>query len=126
MSNEELLRPRYKVIADYPNNIHKIGSIIENKAGEPFDKIKFYQCAKHPHIFKRLEWYEDRKPEDMPEYLKEIEDGHTWIYKSGVDFIYRGGIVDMVMKNDKRRLNYCYVLPATESDYISQTKNQQP
>lgn len=70
LSPEELLKPRYKVIADYPSNIHKIGSIIKNDDGAKFDRIRYYGCAKYPHLFKPLQWWEERKPEDMPEYLK--------------------------------------------------------
>jgi len=29
MSNEELLKPRYKVIADYPNCPYRVGDLVE-------------------------------------------------------------------------------------------------
>lgn len=64
MTIENLLKPRYKVIADYPNSIYSIGEIIECDAEE--------DCTLHkwPAIFKKLEWWEDRKPENMPEYVR--------------------------------------------------------
>lgn len=86
----ELMKPRYKVIADYPDSPFWVGSIlifiprfmhrvdgnIESttysdvfRRGNHFilaDEIKEY-----PHLFKRLEWWEDRKPGEMPEYVKD-------------------------------------------------------
>lgn len=86
----ELLKPRYKVIADYPGSPFWVGSIlifiprfmhrvdgnIESttysdvfRRGNHFilaDEIKEY-----PHLFNPLEWYEDRKPEEMPGYVKD-------------------------------------------------------
>lgn len=84
MTVEELLKPRFKVIADYPGSECFIGSVI-CKSGDSYrDESGFMIMAtnkpeNYPAIFKRLEWWEDRKVEDMPEYLK-IE-GHEPIFK---------------------------------------------
>jgi hypothetical protein len=59
MNTEELMKPRYKVIADYPRSDYKIGEII-NCAEED---------AKHfgtwPHLFSRLEWWQNRTIEEL-------------------------------------------------------------
>lgn len=80
MSNEELMRPRYKVIADYPGNIMPVGSIFWDDV-ESIEIITptgsrsvqgsypYRNKDKFPHLFKKLEWWEDRRPEDMPKYL---------------------------------------------------------
>lgn len=71
------MQPRYKVIADYPGNEFKVGEILEEahdgariisqNTGVYIDWMK---VKKYPHLFKPLEWWEDRKPEDMPEFVK--------------------------------------------------------
>jgi hypothetical protein len=33
MSNEELLKPRFKVIADYPGNVVDVGLVLEKRDG---------------------------------------------------------------------------------------------
>ena len=66
MTTEELLKPRYKVIADYPFMQWALGQIILLTTGNDGD----YYFEKFPHLFKKLEWWEERKPEDMPEYVK--------------------------------------------------------
>lgn len=83
MSKEELLMPRYEVIADYPNSPFKIGQIIyPTKAGndgfidmmyikiESLLSANWGNPAKYPHLFKPLPWYTHRAVEDMPEYIK--------------------------------------------------------
>lgn len=113
MTPEELLKPRFKVIADYPVSPYPVGAIITPKDAEYFDK--------YPVIFKRLEWYEERKPEDMPLYLKDrIEsfgEGHEVKYYKVTDNytsirFYRA-------MTDKGWIRMPDVLPATESEYLA-------
>ena len=73
MTNEELLQPRFKVIANFPDNTRNVGDIIyventkEKYWKENFEKWLFT----FPHLFCKLEWWEDRKIEDLPKYLKD-------------------------------------------------------
>lgn len=73
MTTEELLKPRYKVIADYPGSQYSAGDILTVIGTELYTKgsIEFFE--QYPHLFKSLQWWEDRKPEDMPEYVKIVE-----------------------------------------------------
>jgi len=68
---EELLKPRYKVIADYPLG-RKVGTILTecgtNLIDEPLFNVgvnsTVYTAAsldKFPALFKKLEWWEDRE-----------------------------------------------------------------
>jgi hypothetical protein len=93
MEVEELLKPRYKVIADYPfNKSFKIGEVIAlNEIDDRPHLVKeeyaliqntvvthtFYKTDfdKYPHLFKKLEWWQERKESDMPEYVKWAHDG---------------------------------------------------
>lgn len=79
MTAEELLRPRYKVIADYPGNTFDVGTVLYkmNKTHgwlSPCNNINIGMhieaAKKYPHLFEPIPWYADRKPEDMPEYVK--------------------------------------------------------
>ena len=75
MSPKELIKPRFEVIADYPKSIFKIGEIIEN--GNEFSYYTDY-----PHLFKKLNWWENRKENEMPSYLKHRLDitSQNWTY----------------------------------------------
>lgn len=73
MTKEELLIPRYKVIADYPGNGLDVGTIMNPSPDWKEFTIVFWCKAndKFPHLFQRLPWWSDRKVEDMPYYLKQ-------------------------------------------------------
>lgn len=119
LSPEELLKPRYKVIADYPNSVHKIGSIIP--PGEQIDLPTYYGCSKYPHLFKKLEWWEFRTEEEMPEYVRgEYSDANEVIkvkkHFSRVQHNYVGVSENhFAMYNGSER--YEHFLPATETEY---------
>ena len=83
MNAKDLLIPRYEVIALYPacngHGLYSVGTILtdngktavtdqDGKAVAPID-FEFY-----PHLFRKLNWWEHRKIEDMPKRLicKEI------------------------------------------------------
>lgn len=84
MTTEELLRPRFEVIADYPKLSYNVGRILTPVK----DNSNIYDCTdapssevisypeKYPHLFKKLNWWEHRKVEDMPKKLicKAIKD----------------------------------------------------
>lgn len=77
MTKEELMKPRYEVIADYPGNDLIIGVVFEPNSdwGEPY-------LNKYPHLFRKLHWWEHRKPEEMPSYLIRKRPPHQ-VYKIG-------------------------------------------
>ncbi len=73
MTPEELMKPRYKVIADYPKSIHQVGTIID--AGWRSEDLLYCdhdgpRCRHYPHLFKPLQWWQEREEKDMPEYVK--------------------------------------------------------
>lgn len=74
-----------------------------------------------------IEWHEDRRLEDMPEYVKESEsienDSIIYVYKVKEHFTHGGGccLCD-------GNINYCYLQPATKKeyeDYLSQSKTKE-
>lgn len=72
LTKEQLIAPRYKVIADWPKSIYPVGTII-NAGGRSEDLLycdfEGPRCRDYPHLFRKLEWWEERKLEEMPEYV---------------------------------------------------------
>lgn len=128
---EQLMRPRYKVIADYPGSDYSIGEVLvlDDGGGE---SDEFYFCdedGKHieweafykhyPHIFKPLEWWEERAPEEIPGYVKFAKEnsyGHFGeVIKIDEIKISKGGFG--IVCHDKGTWWATDCLPATESKY---------
>jgi len=127
---DDLLRPRYKVIADYPDNEFEVGEILpDDVVSNEEDEI-----LKYPHLFKKLEWWEERQISEMPEYVKLP----AWHDENETEFLHVDG------KNSWHHFNEAgyfgikhrsggglYVgyerskfLPATEADFINYQKQQ--
>jgi len=82
MTTEELLIPRYEVIADYPNNTFgKIGDIITPQSFESEDDFYDWELGKYPHLFRSLHWAEKRELNELPKYVKMNRRGTFFIYK---------------------------------------------
>jgi hypothetical protein len=124
LSPEELLAPRYKVIADYPDSIFDVGFILNydamNLTAFWEDGNLFIDLDKYPNIFKPLEWYEDREIDEMPEYVKCIKTPNQVTMPGDVikvdkwfdHTIAKSGQEMYVMSTN------CY-LPATNSEYTN-------
>jgi hypothetical protein len=81
MTPEELLKPRYKVIAPYPDMPFSVGQVLllqKHKEGweytwaehDGFHSMTDLEMSEFPHLFKEMEWWEEREEKDMPEYVK--------------------------------------------------------
>jgi len=84
MTPEELMMPRYEVIADYPYNPWLVGEVLSvDEKGELVGQTTGYpdyaymitekDVAHYPSIFRRLGWWEKREESDMPEYVRRNE-----------------------------------------------------
>lgn len=154
MLPEQLLQPRYKVIANYPqppfsdeSDEHKFiegdilvkcnvnGALTFKRTGRLGYMSVGVPCCSHPEkypkIFRLMDWWEGRRIEDMPGYLKVV----------GTDFIkFTKGQIIRVEKHKSNSFNqivpslfiskdkqgppphpdcFCYkdFLPATEAEY---------
>lgn len=67
---EQLLRPRYKVIADYPGIEDYGWKLHEIISPQYYTEKTVGFCSKYPHLFRKLQWWEERKPEEIPQYVK--------------------------------------------------------
>lgn len=94
MNPEQLLIPRYVVIADYPGSKFKVGQIIEfvSRADKEFsfteewfvvmDGFAFGETwfQQWPHIFKALQWWEARQKNDLTGYIKLFLNGEWRVF----------------------------------------------
>ena len=129
----DLLTPRFEVIAGYPNMFMYIGAILTHdntaKAWLFYEKDRPVFCGvqnpeKYPNIFKKLEWWEYRTEEEMPKYVKiqndtEIVKIEKWDMKTmfGIEKIngtLREGCDLLLWKNKPEQYQ-----PATEEEYNS-------
>ena len=133
MTPEELMRPRFKVIAPYPgsNTYFEVGEIFEWSEGHdqyvifrgPENSTGFekYTVEKYPHLFRKLKWWEERKVEDMPEYVKN-KFGRVYkineVSESGNRFKYVGG------DQTHFSLHFDGTTPSTESEYLAQEEKK--
>ena len=77
MKAKELLKPRFEVIANFPDNHYgKIGTVLDrNWSKYPNDdetKPPIWSISNFPHLFRKLNWWENRKKEDMPKRLRSM------------------------------------------------------
>jgi len=88
LTPEQLMQPRYEVIALFWNCPFKTGDIIEmifEPKNPTFGKSKehYYtiingvqysedRFSEYPHLFRRLHWREHRTPEEMPGWVKGV------------------------------------------------------
>lgn len=142
MTTEELLYPRYKVIERWPDmgvsgyHAGQIVTLMQKDGGQWCKKerdLTTYEAffEGYPHLFQRLEWWQERKPDDMPQYVKCLL----------FDFKFKKGEIIKVAKwlesfgptlrfypdcTDKITLHPHVYEPATEADYNAylQTTNQ--
>lgn len=130
MTTEELLKSRYKVIADYPNCHFNVGQIIEKRK---YMNGKWYVpgCTFDPDDYKanfqKLEWWQERKPEEMPRYLKDKDGNKVYSVYKHFNCTYpqsiRTGESDFFddpncwLREHDYTQNYSFYLPATEEEF---------
>jgi hypothetical protein len=121
-SIDHLLFPRYKIIADYPGNPHKVGHILEYARGDDWDKKHIETCKKYPHLFKELAWHEERPKEDMPKYIK--HGGVVYPLTGEKIERYRDRII-VIYPLTESDIMFSDSLPATETDYLKYINQKQ-
>jgi hypothetical protein len=131
MTKEELLEPRIITIAEDTSGNLIVGKIFgfDDEAGVYWTGKKAFtpeEIAKFPHLFRLLDWWEYRKPEDMPEYVKQ-EDGK--IFKVEKYVMCENGYIKMIFIDYYdlycNEDNMCFFEPATEQEY-NNFINQKP
>jgi hypothetical protein len=117
-SVEELMRVRYKVIADYPLCHYNVGDILPVPDDKIWEEELIYK--KYPHLFQPLQWWEERQESEMPEYVK-LRTGHVFKCsnwrKENYYLIFN---VDGYKRNQRAD---DYYQPATETEYLNYIKH---
>ena len=129
----DLNQVRVKMIADMPNNPFKVGKIITD-----LGQIEGYNMREYPHLFKFLEWWEDRTEEELltVKYLKakgKLYEGevHEVLRYTAKYFGYHSGVRDAFIGDldthsgmgSLRELSY--FVPATKEEYLSARKSNE-
>ena len=107
MTAKELLKPRFEVIELYPKSKYEIGQILTETVFEHYSLIikgrnftsNMPNIEKYPHLFKKLNWWEKRKEEDMPKKVISL------CYKDYKDFDISKQEVHHILKWDMKTLN---------------------
>lgn len=86
MTAEQLLKPRYKVVIEFPMGKYSKGDIIEGKKavvhyGTDEGENDEYDLSSYPKIFRPLEWWEDRTENELPKYVKAKSGGRVAILR---------------------------------------------
>jgi len=100
MTKAELLIPRYLTIGDFPfNTYYPVGKIISiptdkyamSENGYP---VVYCDFSDYPNCFKPLQWWEERKIDDLPEYVEDQTSSSMRFYKVDEWTIDNDGIPD--------------------------------
>lgn len=133
MKQKELLKPRYKVVADYPHSPFEIGNILEtDDKGEytvwNHDGKDYITLNDYPEIFKMLKWWEERDLKDMPKHVRYVGNiTYTWIEPNQV---IKGNFKKVTSKTRMCDISCCGLVPwifepATEEEYLKYNKSNE-
>lgn len=125
MTPEQLMITRYKVIADYPFSNFKIGEVIELVPPKGMNtpvaviskRVWFGKDFDYPYLFRKLEWWEERKLSDIPKYLL-IRDEKRVIRVSKMRKEFGDG--DIYVTFPGGHASIVHFLPSTEAQYLAQ------
>lgn len=127
LTKEQLLQKRFKFIMPYPGSHWEVGDIFESILEDIYkvksSPVKMIESVmeSYPSIFQPLPWWSDRKPEDMPEYLKwrtkqQIVKPVRW--EANCEFYY-------LSEHDIVGYYSDYTDPATEEEYNAYINQKQ-
>lgn len=90
MNPEQLLIPRYVVIASWPNAESEVGDVFTfvREVAQTYDQwekqngklIYDPPFQKYPHLFKKLDWWEERQKNDLTGYIKLFLNGEWRVF----------------------------------------------
>src|SRR6187551_3141251 len=124
----DLMVKRFKVIADYPDSPANVGEIftkiegIQNYTNGRFS-FDVRTLERYPHLFKELQWWEERTIDEMPKYLKlspEQKDNYCISLKEIFKvYKWKNGFAQIDEENEYDVLNntQLHFIPATLEEY---------
>lgn len=72
-----LINPRFRVKIKYPFSSFKVGDIVTTGKNSYLYRI----MSEFREVFAPIEWWEERKPEEMPEYVKGENENYSGVFK---------------------------------------------
>lgn len=120
MTTQELLYPRIKIIENYPGNPQSVGTIIQLYDKEsPIVKEQLHYYRTYPHLFEEIEWWQERKVEEMPEYVKYINhrEHASCIDCVGKVFRWRNNFAEVFVDYNDNCCATKNFIPATLAEY---------
>jgi len=120
---KDLMKPRYLVIADYPDSLRKVGDIVECEYPDTNRWDGVLHLAKYPHLFRPLSWWEFRDEKDMRGYFKCAWRGEIYCIK--IDKWEKDGSM-YYYKIDGMTFCANYSTPTTATDYENYLNQQKP
>lgn len=129
---EHLLRPRVKMIADWPGNqmllVGDVLTIYEDGKNAPLfvsshgDKYGLtFDPSQFPHLFRKMEWHEEREPEELPRFLLHRNGSVHKVFKYHKEY----ACVDL-SEDDEFPTSFAWLSPATEEQYNEYLKTKKP
>lgn len=131
----KLTVPRFEVIAEFPKCKFLKGDLLQRviNAANDWYHTDVYSCLggydisdleKYPHLFKKLNWWDNRKEKEMPKYLKQNYDleNPNWTFHK----IYKWDMKRKIGFLDSENYECCDLmiwrkqfayLPATKEEY---------
>ncbi|MGN6416093.1 MAG: hypothetical protein ACTHMC_01285 [Pseudobacter sp.] len=108
-TKEQLMAPRYQMISREPLVGFCFLDIIEDQ-----HLIEAWDMKNLPHLFQKLEWYEERDTNDLPDYI--AVEGMGILKVTG-----KGGGSTVFIANEGVISSKC-CLPATQEEYEAYKK----
>lgn len=121
---EGLLKPRIKCIAADTSGDWEVGTIIEFSNIYPYSGFTYIHKDKalapeyfyqFPHLFKRLEWWHERKIDELPKYLKSVLLPHHYVIVDRPYMSFFEGGKD----GEYFEAPYHEYIPCTEEEYLT-------
>lgn len=122
LSVEELMIPRYMLIANYPGNDLPIGTIYttDSKAWIWSNlRLAPKNIKDYPANFRKMEWWEGRREEDMPKYIKHADSLYRMDEVIEVIDWHMDEEIPCFQDNSVMGTWVRGFLPATEAEYLT-------
>lgn len=129
---EELLKPRYEVIAPYPayrGHGIEVGDIltdpgdnecVRNQKGQA---VVAFHWDMFPHLFKPLQWWEKRSASDFTLWLRDVGDGEVFrvmqYNDNGEVYVFKNVKPNRDGGMPVTRTHCKHFTPCTESEYTA-------
>lgn len=122
-------KKRYIVVSSYPTSADPIGRI-------RLDGEYTFDMGKYPHLYRLMEWWEYRSPEEMPICVQKTSsnDGYfgkddyllvEWVYNQK-NLVASKGKSKWVAHVSGHYINADSLLPKTKEDYDKAPKENKP